>query len=148
MLPQGQFPAVGTFPALAVGDRAALAGAGPVGQTRLGVVGHAVGGALALGGVAIDVVLAGIQRAFAVLGAAVLETQLGPVRDHGLGRRVGRVGLGLLALQQGIALDLGLDEGVELLVRQLQQLDRLLHLGRDDQPLALPYLKPLTDHFG
>ena len=48
------------------------------------------------------------------------------------------VALALVALQQRIAFQLGLDEGVELQVGQLQQLDRLLQLGRDDQPLALP----------
>jgi hypothetical protein len=47
-------------------------------------------------------------------------------------------GLCVLALQQRIALQLGLDEGLQLKVGQLQQLDRLLQLGRDDQTLALP----------
>jgi hypothetical protein len=48
---------------------------------------------------------------------------------HGFGGRLGRRLLGLLALQQRVALQLGLDEGLELEVRQLQQLDRLLQLG-------------------
>ncbi|MNN92277.1 hypothetical protein D3C81_2105340 [compost metagenome] len=52
----------------------------------------------------------------------------------------------LFALQQRVALQLALDEGLQLEVRQLQQLDRLLQLGRDDQPLTLSDLKPLTDH--
>ena len=50
-------------------------------------------------------------------------------------------GLALVALQQGIAFQLALDEGFQLKVRQLQQLDRLLQLGRDDQPLPLPQLQ-------
>jgi len=37
--------------------------------------------------------------------------------------------------------DLALDEGVKLLAGHLQQLNRLLQLGRDDQPLSLPDLK-------
>ena len=45
--------------------------------------------------------------------------------------------LRLVAGQQRIALQLRLDEGVELQVGELQQLDRLLQLGRDDQTLAL-----------
>jgi hypothetical protein len=48
--------------------------------------------------------------------------------------------LALIALQQRVALQLGLDEGVELDVRQLQQLDRLLQLRSDDEALALPEL--------
>ena len=55
-------------------------------------------------------------------------------------------GFGVLALQQGILLQLGLDEGLQLEIGQLQQLDRLLQLGRDDQPLALPDLQPLSEH--
>ena len=49
--------------------------------------------------------------------------------------------LALLALQQRIALQLALDIGLELKIRQLQQLDRLLQLRRDDQSLALPNLE-------
>ncbi len=39
------------------------------------------------------------------------------------------------------AKEFGLDEGVELKIRQLQQLDGLLQLGRDHKALALPNLK-------
>jgi hypothetical protein len=48
-----------------------------------------------------------------------------------------RFGLALLAGEQGIALELALHEGIELKVGQLQQLDRLLKLGRDDKALTL-----------
>ena len=60
----------------------------------------------------------------------------------------GRLGIlvSLVALQQRIAFQLGVDEGLDLKIRHLQQLDRLLQLGRDDQPLALPYLQPLSEH--
>ena len=56
------------------------------------------------------------------------------------GRRLGLVVavLAILALQQRVALELAVDEGVELEVAQLQQLDGLLQLRRDDQTLALP----------
>jgi hypothetical protein len=51
----------------------------------------------------------------------------------------------VLALEQGITLELGLDEGVEFEVRQLQQLDRLLKLRRDDKALALPKLQSVAE---
>ena len=51
-------------------------------------------------------------------------------------------GIALVALEQRIALQLALDEGLELKVRQLQQLDRLLQLRGDDQPLPLTKLLP------
>ena len=128
---------VGAF-AVAFEDLAALAGAGPVGQTRLGLVRHAVAGAFAGGGVAIDVVGPGVHRRHGILADPVAEghfTVRGGVGNRNRG--LGAVALGLVALQQGIALQLGLDELLELDVRQLQQLDRLLQLGRDDQPLPL-----------
>ena len=52
--------------------------------------------------------------------------------------RLRRVALRLLALQQRIAFQLGLDEVLQLEVRQLQQLDRLLQLRRHHQRLRLP----------
>ena len=56
----------------------------------------------------------------------------------------GALGVGFMvafvALEQGIALELGLDIGLQLEVRQLQKLDRLLQLRRDDKALALPEL--------
>jgi hypothetical protein len=65
---------------------------------------------------------------------------LGDDRAVGLGGRLGIV-VSLVALQQRIAFQLGVDEGLDLKIRHLQQLDRLLQLGRDDQPLPLPNLK-------
>ena len=62
---------------------------------------------------------------------------------RGLGG-AGALGVGFMvafvALEQGIALELGLDIGLQLEVRQLQKLDRLLQLRRDDKALALPEL--------
>jgi hypothetical protein len=49
--------------------------------------------------------------------------------------------VGLLALKQRIALELGFDEGDQLHVGELQQLDRLLQLRRHHQTVALPKLK-------
>ena len=46
--------------------------------------------------------------------------------------------MGVVALQQRIALQLAIDIGVQLEARQLQQLDGLLQLRRDDKALALP----------
>jgi hypothetical protein len=61
-------------------------------------------------------------------GAGVIERGLGTGRSSGARRR-----LAVVALQQRIALKLGVDIGVQLNARQLQQLDRLLQLRRDDQ---------------
>jgi hypothetical protein len=54
-------------------------------------------------------------------------------------------GLAVIALQQGVTLELALDEGVQLDVRQLQKLDRLLQLRRDDKALALPKLQSVVE---
>ena len=51
-----------------------------------------------------------------------------------------RARIALIALKQRILFDLGLYESFELNVRQLQQLDRLLQLRRDDEALPLPKL--------
>ena len=56
-----------------------------------------------------------------------------------IGRRRFRLGLG--ALQQRIALDLGLHERAQLDVGQLQQSDSLLQLGGHHQLLALSQLQ-------
>ena len=150
MLPQGHLTAVGLLPALAVRQAPAGPGAGPVIEPDLGLadadVLHPVGGPLAGAGIAVDIVGAGIERAVGIRYPAVVETHLGDVMAFRGGRCVDlAAGLGVLALQQRIAFQLGLDEGVQLKVRQLQQLDRLLELGRDDQPLALPNLKPWSE---
>jgi len=52
--------------------------------------------------------------------------------------------LRLRALQQRIALQFGVHEGLKLDVRHLQQPDRLLHLRRHDQGLTLADLQSLT----
>ena len=150
MLPQGHLAAVGLFAALAVGQSAARAGAGPVVQPDLGLadadVLHPVRGALAGAGVAIDIVRTGVERAVRIRHPALVEAHLGGVMALHDRRGVDlAAGLGVLALQQGVLLQLGLDESLQLKVRQLQQLDRLLQLGRDDQTLALPYLQPLSE---
>jgi hypothetical protein len=54
---------------------------------------------------------------------------------HGL-----NIGIPVLARQEGVPLKLGLDKGIELKAGQLQKLDGLLQLGRDDQPLSLTNL--------
>ena len=82
-------------------------------------------------------------------GGPIGRPGVGEAQFGGIGRRFAGdldARLGLLALEQRVLFQLGLDIFVELLVRQLQQLDRLLQLGRDDQPLPLPNLEPLTDH--
>ena len=53
--------------------------------------------------------------------------------------------VGLVALEQGITLELGLDEDLELEIAELEQLDRLLQLRRDDQGLALPQFQTCTE---
>ena len=151
MLPQGHLTAVGLLPALAVRQAPAGPGAGPVIEPDLGLadadVLHPVGGPLAGAGIAVDIVGAGIERTVGVRHPTVVETHLGGVMAFRRGRRVDlAAGLGVLALQQRIALQLGLNEGVQLLAGQLQKLDRLLQLGRDDQSLALPDVQPLSEH--
>gem|GEM_PF-5604965 len=142
---------IGALALLAVGH-AAGAGAGPVAEAGLG------GGAVLLTvadpfagrGVAIQIIRGGVD----ILGVGVGpfdESQLRLAAVSGGGvvggfRRSVAAGVGLVALQQGVAFQFGLDEGLKLQVRQLQQLDRLLQLGRDDQPLPLSDLQPLTDH--
>ena len=131
-------------------DRPALADRGPVPQRLAGVgLAHPVRGALARRGVAVDVVGAGVDGVRRIAGPAVLEGHFRPVGGLGGGlRRLGRiraVGIVVVTRQQRIALQLGFDEGLKLQVRQLEQLDRLLELGRDDEPLPLPDLQPLTE---
>ncbi|MNQ87158.1 hypothetical protein D3C85_1023700 [compost metagenome] len=150
MLPQGGVARVGALHGLAV-HAAAGTGARPVGQAGLladfARVALAVGVAFA-GGVVIEILGA---RIHGVLGVA---RRLGELEFAGLARGGGFSGFGgavaalvaLVALQQGVLFQLGLDVGFQLKIRQLQQLDRLLQLGRDDQPLTLSDLKPLTDH--
>ena len=51
----------------------------------------------------------------------------------------------VVAIQQGIALDLPVHIVRQLEVRELQQLDRLLQLGRHDQGLGLPQVEALRE---
>jgi hypothetical protein len=108
----------------------------------------------------------GTLRGAALRGEHVVEAgveialDLPHVRAHlrghpalGLGRleavaavRLVTIGTGhivLDALQQRVALQLGVHVGHEIEVRELQQLDRLQKLRRHDQGLTLAYLKPL-----
>ncbi|MNQ95860.1 hypothetical protein D3C85_1114380 [compost metagenome] len=149
MLPQGQIARVGPLHVLAV-DAAAAAGAGPVGQTGLFAfarIALAIGVALA-GRVVIEILGAGIHGALGV-ARGFGELQFGVVAGGGGFNGFGgglAARFALVALQQGVPFQFALDEGFQLEIRQLQQLDRLLQLGRDDQPLTLSDLKPLTDH--
>ena len=128
------------FAVLAV-EAAAAAGLGPV-DAAAGL-GAAHGRAGVAGGV--------------VAGRGAVVEIVGPGVDVGLGHALGHmvgfegfgvglnrfaVGLvvGFVALEQGIALQLALDIGLQFEVRQLQQLDRLLQLRRDDEALPLPKL--------
>ncbi len=78
-------------------------------------------------------VIGGIGRGLAPIGQLV-------------GRRTfGRQGVGFGALEQRVALQLLLDEGGDLLVGELQQLDRLPQLRRHDQRLALAELETRAD---
>ena len=61
-----------------------------------------------------------------------------------LASRFGPVfGFALALLQEGVLLDLALNQRIQLEVGQLQHLNRLLQLRRHDQSLALAQLKPL-----
>ena len=147
MLPQRQGARVRPLAVIPFGQAPARADARPVRQARLsgiGRIGHAVAAALARGRVAVEVVGRGVdrpQRLTPLIGVEAKFPVCGRRLDSGIGRR-----FRLFALQQRIPLKLGLDELLQLEVRQLQQLDRLLQLGRDDQPLPLPDLQLLPDH--
>ncbi|MNE12769.1 hypothetical protein D3C80_1055850 [compost metagenome] len=150
MLPQGQVTRVRPLHALAV-HAAATTGAGPVGQAglfaRFARVALAVCVTLA-GGVVVEILGARIHGLFG-LARGLGELQLaGFAGGGGLDGLVAGLAAGFtfVALQQGVSFQLALDEGFQLEIRQLQQLDRLLQLGRDDQPLSLSDLQPLTDH--
>jgi hypothetical protein len=95
-----------------------------------------------------DVVGRGVHLlAGGAVGHGVQAEVLGGALGVSSGRAFG-LGGAVVALEQGIALELGLDEGVELEIRQLQQLDRLLQLRRDDKALALPKLQSVAESQG
>src|SRR5690606_25663536 len=107
MLPQGLVPMVGPLALLAVGQAAARACAGPVGQAGLvgRLVALAVADAFAGGGVAVEVVGAGVQglgvgvRAFDEAQFALVAAVGGCGVLGGLGRGVD-AGFALVPLQQ------------------------------------------------
>ncbi len=149
---QGLFAAQRPLQAVlvAVEPAAALAGLGPVDHRAFGGVGR---GAVLFANrravvVAIDIGARDIEVVIGRNGVAVAEFQLAAV--FGSPWR-GSIGLGfadrvdVVALQQRIALQLGFDDGFELKIGQLQQLDRLLQLGRDDEPLPLFEFQPLPE---
>jgi len=81
-------------------------------------------------------------------GGGILDAVGGGVagdRFHGLGLGLA---VALVADEQRIALQLGVYERIELNVRQLQQLDGLLQLRRDDKALALPDLESRAERQG
>ena len=83
-----------------------------------------------------------IARVHGIAGLAVLglgEGARGCLRRVSL--RCAALLVGLLAFEQRIALELGFDEGGELDIGELQQLDRLLQLRRHHQAVALAKLK-------
>ena len=143
MFGQGLGPLQGAFHALAVGlERAAAAGLGPV---------HRAAGLIALGGGHGGFVAAPACVRINILGAHVVFGHGGAVADlvggglAEIGRGLGftlRLDLGraFLTLQQGVPFEHAFQIGVQLDARQLQQLDRLLQLRRDDQTLALSQL--------
>src|SRR5690606_36879558 len=126
---QGLVRMVGPLGLLAVGQAAARGCAGPVGQAGLvgRLVALAVADAFAGGGVAVEVVGVGVQglgvgvRAFDEAQFALVAAVGGCGVLGSLGRGVD-AGFALVPLQQGIALQLALDEGLQLEIRQLQQL--------------------------
>ncbi len=66
----------------------------------------------------------------------------------GLGGLGGALGRRVVALQQRVLLELALDEGRELHVGELQQLDRLLQLRRHDERLGVAEIEPLGKRHG
>ena len=135
MLREGLFLGDAAVEALAVGvEGAAAVSLGPVhrpapvsgdiaGRGALRRLAGVAGGPVSGRGVGVEVVVAGVEVSFGaaagnLVGEGVAEGRLS-------GRRRVAVGLGvpLVAGQQGIALDLGLDIGLEFEVGQLQQLD-------------------------
>ncbi len=98
--------------------------------------------------VGVDILEFGIQRAQALLGAGIG----GQGRHHvGLLAALGHLLLhvtALIALEQRIALEFLVDEGLQFHVGHLQQLDGLLQLRRHDQGLALAKIEPLVQRHG
>ena len=135
MVAQGRGPGQ-TLGDITVGLKAAPAGAAPVnGPARVLASGHVAGRPFPGGGLGL---MADVEPGFG--------TRFGnPIGGEGRFRtRIERhdlnIGIAVLARQKGVPLELGLDKGIELEAGQLQKLDGLLQLGRDDQPLSLTNL--------
>ncbi len=146
-----QRPFHGVF--VAIEATAALAGLRPVDHRTFAGIGRRGRFAFTHGRVVvtIDVRRRRIEVAIGRRGVAVAQFQFagfvgfavagGRLAVGGLVRRT----FAVLALQQRVAFQFGLDDGFQLKVRQLQQLDSLLQLGRDNQPLSLPEFQPLSE---
>ena len=87
--------------------------------------------------------MAGVEVGLGGPAGGVVE----PIGDRRiLGRALGLPrSVALVAGQQRVLLELGVHEGVELNIGELQELDSLLQLRRDDQRLALPNLETCTE---
>ncbi len=137
---QGQFSRMGLARiAVFAFEAAAAAGLGPVDAAAR--VDAANGGAGVAGGV-----VAG-RSAVVQIVVPHIQVRLGGAIGHmvgvvgvgvGLDRLGVRLAVGFVALQQRVALQLAIHERLKLKVRQLQKLDSLLQLRRDDEALPLP----------
>jgi hypothetical protein len=126
--------------AVLVGEIAAARADAPICLAgRLAEIGAAFAGAVA----GVDIVVVGIDRGILGVGQMLAVAELLGV-EHAVslaigGGRFGRpVALGIVGpLQQRVALQLFLDIGRQVLIRQFQQLDCLLELRRHDEGLRL-----------
>ena len=145
---QGAFLGDAAVDALAVGvERAAAVGLGPVHRPAgvadraardrfLSRIASIASGSIAGRGVGVKIVVAGVEIGFGPAAGDFVGKSVAQ-RRFGHWRLTVRLAVALVAGEQRIALDLGLHIGFEFEIRQLQQLDRLLQLGRYDQRLAL-----------
>ena len=86
----------------------------------------------------------GGRPAVEIVEALALEALAAAAVTLGIARfAIDRLGAG--AFQQRILLDLLGNEGLDLEIRQRQQLDRLLELRRHDERLALPQIEAGTE---
>ncbi len=89
-----------------------------------------------------------VEIAFALAAGHVVPETRWPRRASATAGGLGASAGVSSALEQRILLDLALDIGRELEIRQLQQLDRLLQLRRHHQRLGLPKIEPLGKRHG
>ena len=136
---EGELPGQNPFEAVGLHvPAAAVAGPGPVHRPAHiggGLGGPGIAGGIVAGRAVVHVVGAGVELGLCPSGGL----------GHGIGvvagdivRRFRCLALRLLAGQQRVLLQLLLDEDLEFEIGELQQLDGLLQLRRDDQTLALP----------